>query len=437
LRRTLLIAKRDFIATVLTKAFIIGLLVLPILMGGGFLVIAGMQAKNNAQEQHVAILDRTGVVAAVVIEAAEETNSRGMFDKTTGRRLMPQYRFEAIRAADSDWDRQRLLLSDRVRRRELFAFVDIPPEAIHPAAGQTAPIDVYSSAGAMDVFQAWFAGPMNDGLRRVRLAQLGVAPERSAEALTPMRLEGMNLVSQDPRTGVIVEPRKKGMVEGFAVPYILALILVMIVLISANPMLTSVAEDKMQRVFEMLLGSVSPFELITGKVLAAVARSLVSSALYIAGGILALQGMAMFGLIPFGVLPWFFVYLVAEVTLMCALGAALGSACSNTQDAQQLVGFMMMPVLIPLFTMASVLQEPNSVVSTALSLFPLFTPILMLMRQSIPGGVPAWQPWVGLAGILIFSVLGTWAAARIFRIGILFQGTTPKLGELARWAIRG
>jgi ABC-2 type transport system permease protein len=61
----------------------------------------------------------------------------------------------------------------------------------------------------------------------------------------------------------------------------------------------------------------------------------------------------------------------------------------------------------------------------------------MLMRQSMPGGVPIWQPWAGLFGILACSLLGTWAAARIFRIGILFQGTTPKLAELARWTIRG
>lgn len=437
MRRILLIAKRDFISSVMTKAFIFGLLVMPILVGGGFFVIAGMQARNNAQEQHVAILDRSGLVAAAVIEAAEDANRRDMFDKTTGRRLMPQYRFEQSTPPDGNWDRQRLLLSDRVRRRELIAFVDIGQEAIHPSPGRAAPIAFYSGAGGIDMFQGWFAGPVNDGLRRVRLAQLGVDHDHYTEALTPVRLESMNLVSEDPRTGAILAPRKKGQVESFAVPYVLALILAMIVLISANPMLTAVAEDKTQRVFEMLLGSATPFELIMGKILAAVGRSLASSSLYIIGGILALQSMAMFGLIPFGVLPWFFVYLVADVTLMCALGAALGSACNSTQDAQHLVGFLMLPVLIPLFTMVSILQQPNSGMSTALSFFPLFTPILMMMRQSMPGGVPAWQPWAGLFGILACSVLGTWAAARIFRIGILFQGTTPKLAELARWAIRG
>src|SRR5262249_54995907 len=129
--------------------------------------------------------------------------------------------------------------------------------------------------------------------------------------------------------------------------------------------------------------------------------------------------------------------LVAEVTMLCALGAALGSACSSPQDAQQLAMVILMPVLIPVFLLISVLQQPNSGQATALSLFPLFTPMLMLCRQAMPGGVPAWQPWVGLAGVLLCSLAGTWAGARVFRIGILFQGTMPKLPELMRWAIRG
>ena len=97
----------------------------------------------------------------------------------------------------------------------------------------------------------------------------------------------------------------------------------------------------------------------------------------------------------------------------------------------------MLPVMIPLFLLVSVLQEPNSISSTALSLFPLFTPVLMLLRQTLPGGVPPWEPWAGLMGVLLFALAGTWAAARIFRIGVLFHGTTPKLAEILRWSLRG
>jgi ABC-2 type transport system permease protein len=193
----------------------------------------------------------------------------------------------------------------------------------------------------------------------------------------------------------------------------------------------------MQRVFEMLLASATPSELIMGKVAAAVGLSLTSSVLYVAGGLLVLQAMAMMGLAPLSLLPWFVVYLVADVMVLCALGAALGAACSSPNDAQHLATPMLAPVLIPLIVMMPVMQRPNSLFSTAMSLFPPFTPILMLMRQAMPGGVPAWQPWAGLAGVLLWTFAISWAAARIFRIAILMQGKTASFSNLFRWAIRG
>jgi ABC-2 type transport system permease protein len=72
-----------------------------------------------------------------------------------------------------------------------------------------------------------------------------------------------------------------------------------------------------------------------------------------------------------------------------------------------------------------------------MSLIPPFTPMLMLVRQSSPMTIPSWQPWVGLAGVLLSAALAVWAGGRIFRVGILMQGKTPKPSDLFRWAIRG
>ena len=123
--------------------------------------------------------------------------------------------------------------------------------------------------------------------------------------------------------------------------------------------------------------------------------------------------------------------------MLCALGTALGATCGSPQDAQHLAMPLLAPVIIPVFLLGPVIQQPNGPMATALSLFPLFTPILMMLRQSLPGGVPAWQPWVGLAGILIITPLLTLAAARIFRIAILFQGQRPNAAKMLRWAARG
>ena len=92
---------------------------------------------------------------------------------------------------------------------------------------------------------------------------------------------------------------------------------------------------------------------------------------------------------------------------------------------------LLSPVLIPLFLIRPILQQPGGPLATAVSLFPLFTPIVMMLR------LPAWQPWVGLAGVAIVAPLITWAAARIFRVAILLQGQRPKAAQLLQWAVRG
>jgi len=98
---------------------------------------------------------------------------------------------------------------------------------------------------------------------------------------------------------------------------------------------------------------------------------------------------------------------------------------------------LLAPVMIPLFFLAPIFQQPDGPMASSMSLFPLFTPVLMLLRQSLPGGVPWWQPWVGLVGVVGATVLICWIAARIFRIGILLQGKPPNLADLMRWAVKG
>jgi ABC-2 type transport system permease protein len=444
----LLIARRDYLATIRTKAFIIGLVVAPILFSGGFLGIALMQSKPDIKERRIAIVDATGVVAPAVIQAAQEKNAKDLFDKTTHRQVQPRYVFETLPPA-ADPKLQRLALSERVRHEQLFAFVEIgpavlnatPPAALRAIGGKDSkagPVSTYSKAGGFDEASRWLADSINEGVRRVRLAQLGVDQSRLSGVLDGVKVERFGLVSRDPKTGEIREASKKDEVAEFAVPFGLMLLLGMIVMVGSSPMLSAVTEDKAQRLVEMLLGLATPFELMMGKVLGALGISLTSSAFYIVGGTLTLEGLGMSGMVPFAVFPWFYIYLIADVIFLCSFAAALGAGCSSPQDAQQLAILLLSPVMIPYFMIAFVMQQPNGAISTALSLFPPFTPMLMLLRQAMPGGgVPAWQPWVGLVGVLAFTLLMVVAAARIFRVAILLQGKTPKMADLVRWAVRG
>jgi ABC-2 type transport system permease protein len=196
-------------------------------------------------------------------------------------------------------------------------------------------------------------------------------------------------------------------------------------------------EEKMNKIAEVLLGSVTPFQFMMGKVLGGIAVSLTASTVYIVAGIITATQLDVGHMIPFDVLPWFFVYLVLNIIMVGSGMAALGSACNDNKDAQSLQFPAMLPVILPMFVMMPVIKEPLGSFATSLSLFPPFTPMLMLIRQSSPVTIPMWQPIVGLIGVAIFSALTLWAGGRIFRTCILMQGQKPKIANLIKYALRG
>ena len=427
MRRILLIARRDYLASVRSKAFLVGLLVAPLLFGGSFLATVLLKGQPGKQVRHIAVVDKTGTAAAAIVKQIEQQNLRDGFDKRTGVQVMPKYEFETVAPDVKNPDAQLLALSNRVQSKELFAFIEIGANS----AGW------YSNEGGFGETERWFAGPVNDGFRRIRLTELGVDGKQLDQALRPVPMESMNLVARDEKTGQIVPARKRGIAEGFAAPFVLAFLFFMIVLLTSAPMLAAVADDKTQRVFEMLLASASPFDLIGGKVLAAVGIALTSSICYVAGAVILLEALAIIGLAPLKIMPWFFLYLIAEVTMLASMATALGAACSSNRDAENLKLILIAPVMVPLLFLTPVLQEPNGTFATLMSFFPLFTPILMLVRQASPSGVPGWQPWFGLIGVVVATLVISWMASRIFRVAILSQGKTPNVAELVRWGIAG
>jgi len=444
MRRILLMAKRDYLATIRSKPFLFGLIVAPILFGSGFIGIAVMKAKPDIAERHIAIVDHTGASAQWIIQAAAEKNHDDLFDKVTGRQIAPRYTFETVQPDDANPLAQRLALSDRVRRHELYGFLEIGRDALHPVKvkdseklPEASRVDYYSNSTGIDNSRNWIGRPVDDGLREARMTQLGIGAGHFSDLLAESSMQDMGLVERDMRTGAIEKAQKRNEIATFTVPFVLMMMLAMIVLMSGGPMLGAVADDKQQRVFEMLLGSATPFELMMGKVLGAIGLTMTSSIFYIAGATLVLQSLAMIGLAPFHLLPWFFVYLIADVMVMSSLAVGVGSACASPNDAQHLAMVVMGPTLIPLFLLMPVMQAPNGGIATAMSLMPPFTPLIMMMRQAMPGGVPFWQPWAGLVGVILWTYAVTWAGARIFRIGVLMQGKTASLPEIARWAWKG
>jgi ABC-2 type transport system permease protein len=276
-------------------------------------------------------------------------------------------------------------------------------------------------------------------VRLARLVQLGIDIQRNPGSdRPPCRIDGLSLVERDEKTGAGARSAQTQRVGRILCARAVAMILAMIVMVGSAPMLQSVTQDKSQRIVETLLGAASPLR-TDDRQSAGFGWGLgdqfpaVRDRRHGSGERVGSRRPAAAQHHPVVLR----LTCLTDVVMLCAFAAALGACCSTPQDAQNLAIVLLMPCLIPMFMLVTVLRQPNGMLATVLSLAPPFTPILMLLRQAMPSGVPAWQPWAGLAGVLVFAAGTVWAASRIFRVAILIQGKPPRLAEMVHWALRG
>lgn len=437
MRKLLRFAKREYLASVKTKGFIIMLVLMPVLMGGTSIAMILLQDKVDTKDKKVAVLDRSAVIADVLLAAAKERNDKDIFDKN-GKKIQPAYVFEIVRPDNTNPEAQKLNLSNRIDEGELHAFLDIGPNVLNLEGDEnTFRMTYHAQNAAMDNIRTWLNNMINNYLRMKRMRDAGVDTSQADQFLKWIQVEAMGLVSVDEETGEIQAAQKSSEAAAIFVPIILFMLMFMMVMMGAMPLLQSTMEEKTQRIAEVLLGSLTPFEFMGGKVLGGLGVALTGTLFYLCGGIFIVSKMGGADFIPFHIIPWFLIFLIFEIIMVGSMLAALGSACNDPKDAQNLTFPAMIPVMFPMFVFMPILQEPTSGFATWMSLFPWFTPMLMLLRKATPMDIPAWQPWIGLAGVMLFTVLSVWMGGRIFRVGILMQGGAPKIGKIIRWAFRG
>ena len=436
MRKMLLIAWREYSEAVKSKGFVVGIALAPILMFGGIAVTALMEGKVDTKDQRFAVVDRSAQLEPAIAEAVAKRNNTDIRDKE-GKQVRPKFVLEFMPPA-TDLQFQRLDLSNQVREGKYHAFIELGPEILSADAQKdSGNAGYYSDRAAMDDARFWFNGTLNDIVRSKRMEGAGIDPEELGKVLKPINLEGLGLLAKDVKTGKTTGGTKKGEAEAFLAPFILVMLMYMMVMFGAMPQIHAVMEEKTQRIAEVLLGSVSPFQLMLGKLLGNLGIALTTGIVYIGGGAFAIYRMGVADSVPMHLIPWFFAYLLLAVAMYGAAAIAVGAAVNDAKEAQSLTLPVILPLIIPLFILMPVIKEPNGMLATAVSLFPPCTPLTMLLRQASPGGVPAWQPLVGMVGLVACTLLYVWAAGRVFRIGLLTQGKMPKLTELVKWAIRG
>jgi ABC-2 type transport system permease protein len=437
MRKTLRIAKREYRAQVRTKGFIIGLILAPVIMSGSLIAMAIFKDRVDTTDQIIAVMDHSGVVAGALVEAAEQRNEAAVYNDD-GEKVRPPYVIEIVEPDTVNAGMQKLELSNKVRDGSLHAFVEIGPDVLHPGENsEVYRVAYHSENSAMDDARGWIQHPINNHLRTQRMAESGIDASEVGNILWWINVDPMGLVSVDEQTGEVRDARRASEGEALGAPVALMFLTFMLTMMGAVPLLQAVMEEKSQRIAEVLLGSVTPSEFMAGKVIGGVAVSLTAAAVYVIIGVNAMKRAGLADFIPYDVIPWFFAFLVLSITMLGSVMAALGSACNDAKEAQAATMPALMPLMIPMFTLMPIVMEPNGTFAVTLSLIPIFTPTVMLMRLATPATIPAWQPWAGLAGVILITLLAVWAGGRIFRVAILMQGKPFKFGDVVRWAARG
>lgn len=226
-----------------------------------------------------------------------------------------------------------------------------------------------------------------------------------------------------------------GLIVRFAAPAALAILLAFSLLLTSSQMGAVVVRDKDQRAMEMVITSISPQQLITGKVFGMTLLVLTQFAIWGLGAAIAI-GLAVAGdfnlselSIPWNAFLWAFLLGIPGYFLYAVLAAGLGIIAGDTQQAQQLAGFLGFLGLFPLWFTGVLIGNPNSPLAVGLTLFPLTAPIFALLRMTFVE-IPLWQLGLSLALLVASLVLGVWFVSRIFRIAMLMYGKSFSVRQI-------
>jgi ABC-2 type transport system permease protein len=417
-RRLFAVIRREYLERVKTKAFWISTLLVPIFLAA-VMILPAMLAARGGGEYEIAVLDLSGRFFEPV--RAEVDKLLADRDENLSITLV-----EEKPGTDGAATRERL--KDRVGGSELDGLLILPaalpdegqPEYLAPNVSTFRLLSILERA-------------VNNVTVSDRLTGAGLDPEAVRELTRRPGLATLKLGKSGEET------EDEG--QSFLLAYVFMMIIYVTVLMYGIYVMRGVLEEKSSHVVEVVISTLKPFELMLGKILGIGAVGLtqfllwsVMMAAVSAPGAAAALGFSGMNLptIPPLLLTFFVVYFVLGFLLYGTLYAGIGAAFDTEQEAQNFQVMVTMMLVIPLVLMMQVLNQPDSTLSVALSLFPFFTPMLMFLRLTLTP-VPAVQLAASVVIMLAAIIVCTWLVAKIYRVGILMHGSKPKFKDLMRW----
>lgn len=442
MKKVLWIALREFVASVFTKAFVIGLLFLPVMILIVAFVISLMNDDDYRAAGRIAIFDPSGrvvvesrqVLNANVMEAEMADQLReaggsladGAADLVAVTDIGPD--FELIqRSADADIEAEKQYLLQPADAGGLLAVVAIHPDAVEPASdgAEFGSYDIFVAPGIDDREMTAIRSMLRNAIVNLRIEAYGFDRETIDRLTDVARGQSITVTENDERETV------GGL--NIMLPAVFMFLLLIGIMGGGQGMMTSTIEEKSSRVVEVLLSAVSPMQLMAGKLLGYMSVSLLGMSIYLIAGLLGLAAFSLFGQLDPSLIFYLFVFFFIAFFTIGSFMMAIGSAVNEMREAQSLMMPVTIVIMLPWFLWMPISREPNSVLSVVSSFVPPINTFGMLLRLSSTEPPPAWQVWLSILIGVVSVYVAVWCAARVFRIGLLMTGKPPNFRTLIRW----
>ena len=405
MKKTWIIARSEFTSTIRRVSYILLTAAFPVLALLGILIYIGVTSwvvTPPPEELNIGYVDGTGI-----------------FDDYTHRDGIVFVPYDTAQEA------RQALLQEHIRE-----FFVIPEDYV-----ATGLVTRYTTARELE--PPWATIEAMEDFMVANLLSGEVSEDVLARAQTPILYSSFRL---DTETGETIPP--EDYFSAFGMPYIFGILFMISLFTTSGYLLQGVAEEKENRLIEILLSSVSTRQLLTGKVLGLGSAGLMQIVIWLAAAVVTAAVASAFvpplsGIsIPIGLIVLGIVYFVLGYLLFAILMAAIGSLGSNARESNQWTVVITLPAVIPIMVIPLFIENPGHVVFTVLALFPITAPVTAIMKLSI-SSFPAWELALSLA-ILVASILGAmWLAARMFRTFLLMYGKSPSPREVWRYIRQG
>ena len=416
MKNIILIAKREFFTQVKKKSFIILTLLTPLLIivfGG----VVSLMFQANETQMQISVIDKSGLFKD---KLKSDQNIRYIF---------------------SSEETEKSLIKALETTEEMNAVMIIPKKEIHELENS---IEVLTNKNLSNEARKNIAGNISEIIKAEKINALGIGTAQIEDLNKGVNLHVVNILEKEKKQDSFLVGVKSGLSK-----FLMYCVFTFIMMYGIRVM-RSVLEEKNNRVVEILISSVKPFELMMGKILGVTGVALVqfgvwvvmifasvmtlgSSNVGMVSGVAEVQMvLSALSQINYGLILFVFViYFLLGYLFYSAMYAAIGSAVDNETETQQFTLFAILPMMLGFYGSITIMNNPDGPMSFWLSMIPFTSPIAMLAR--IPFDVPVWELVLSIGILLVSTLVMVFIASKIYRVGILMYGNKVTLKELWKW----